>query len=258
LECLLLLASSWCICGAVEAAKNVCVVHLASYAELLEGHEDGSDDELDAPGSGSEEGEGMEEHDDEDGQPGDLADLDYDALLAAGAAQHAKLRGAEDSDGGSEEEEDGGERQLAGRKRKRGAAARAAVEDDYFKLGEAQAGGRPRPAVCGGGCLLNSPQAAERFVAAACADEMEAFVQQAEREEAGLEDGALPWSRRDVCFRHGCTWLPASCYACQLPVLNVCALAGEGGDGPGSDDEGGGWQFQQPPAHVTCRKVFVT
>ncbi|EFN57436.1 hypothetical protein CHLNCDRAFT_142905 [Chlorella variabilis] len=82
----------------------------------------------------------------------DPAHLDYDALLAAGAAQH---RNRQPRAGFDSEEEAG---QLAGIKRKRATGVRSAavtsVEDEHFKL-----------------------------------DEMEAFVQQAEREAAGLDDG---------------------------------------------------------------------
>lgn len=73
----------------------------------------------------------------------DLADLDYDALLAAGAA-HRRGRQSAGSSSDEEEEEEQAEAaavQLAGSKRKRSAAAaaaRAAVEDDHFKLGEWQ------------------------------------------------------------------------------------------------------------------------
>lgn len=65
-----------------------------------------------------------------------LADLDYDALLAAGAQQRHTKQPAT----GTSDSEDEGKllQQAAGGKRKRGgagAAARAAVEDEHFNLG---------------------------------------------------------------------------------------------------------------------------
>ncbi|PSC76514.1 U3 small nucleolar ribonucleo MPP10 [Micractinium conductrix] len=127
----------------------------AEIDDLLEG---GGSEGL--SGSEGEEEEWESEEEEEEELAGadlagvsDLAELDYEALLAAGAA-HQRRRQAAATAGGSEseEEDEGAAVQRAGIKRKRGAAARAAVEDEHFKL-----------------------------------DEMEAFLQQAEREAAGLE-----------------------------------------------------------------------
>lgn len=70
----------------------------------------------------------------------DLADLDYDALLAAGAAHRQRQQAAGSDSADVEEQSDEAMAvQLASSKRRRSAAAaaaRAAVEDDHFKLGK--------------------------------------------------------------------------------------------------------------------------
>jgi hypothetical protein len=69
----------------------------------------------------------------------DLASIDYDALLQAGAAQFSRRRPQDTSSS-----DDEGEAQLAkqqqqstrGRKANSATAVRATVEDDHFKLGK--------------------------------------------------------------------------------------------------------------------------
>ena len=140
-------------------------------ADLLEVAGVGSDAELDGD-------DGDESSDDQDDSQGagpavDLAALDYDAMLAAGAAAqqaHAGDESADDSLGAAGSSEDnledvgrdgeldseGEQPQQAqqGRDAKRAQRGRAAVEDDFLRL-----------------------------------DELEAFLDQAEAEEAGGGDG---------------------------------------------------------------------
>lgn len=115
---------------------------LLASAELLDEKEAGCGDDV-------EEQEGNSSEDLSEGEEGstsaeedeysdallatDPAHLDYDALLAAGAAQH---RNRQPRAGFDSEEEAG---QLAGIKRKRATGVRSAavtsVEDEHFKLG---------------------------------------------------------------------------------------------------------------------------
>ena len=103
-------------------------LHAPPRADLLEG---GGSEGL--SGSEGEEEEWESEEEEEEELAGadlagvsDLAELDYEALLAAGAA-HQRRRQAAATAGGSEseEEDEGAAVQRAGIKRKRGAAARA-------------------------------------------------------------------------------------------------------------------------------------
>ena len=116
----------------------------APPADLLEGAAGGSEDEEGGP-SGSEaseeEGGSSEEEEEEGGglAAASLEELDYDALLAAGAAQRRK-RAAAGEASESEDEEEAVAAAGAGAKRPklsaRAAAERAKVEDEFFKLGE--------------------------------------------------------------------------------------------------------------------------
>lgn len=114
----------------------------------------------------------------------DLASLDYDALLQAGAAHRGHRQVQRNSS--SDEDEDmqlGKQQHVTKGHGTDTAAARATVEDDHFKLGEELNMLRcmPHAGCCIHGALLTFWRRP--------ADEMEAFVQQAEREDAGLQSG---------------------------------------------------------------------
>jgi hypothetical protein len=121
-------------------------VHAARCADLLAGAGASSDDEL-GGASGDESSEG----DDSQGAGADLADLDYDAMLAAGTGQGRRGNDSEDDSlgAGSEDDDDDidelasdeeeGGAGGAGRAQRAQRGRRAAFEDDFLKLDDLEA-----------------------------------------------------------------------------------------------------------------------